>query len=779
MKPLHAHHRILVLACACGCVSAAHGQPPPPVKPNPQAPTIAMPAPYGMQRGTTLELTLTGGNLAGPTQLQTSFPAKIDFPQDNNNRKDNGRLRVRLTVPKDAPVGFHTLRLATTRGLSNLRLFCIDDLPQVLQVATNNAAAAAQPLTVPCVVVGHARPETRDFYKVTAKPGQRLSFDVLGRRMGGVIDPVLTLLDARTGRELPDGYCDDAPGLHNDPRLTYTFKSAGTYLVEVHDTLWRGGDGYAYRLRVGDFPCATTPIPLAVKRGGKTKVQFAGPTLDGVAPVDMTAPSDPAARAIWVTPRGANGLSGWPVVLGLSELEERVEQEPNNTPAQANSIPVPGAVTGRFEQKGDLDHYRLPLKKGRRYIIQAHTHDYSSPAEVDMVLKNAAGAQVAEANPQAPPPTDQRIDFTAPADGDYVLAVNSLTGQAGPSEVYRITVVPHEPDFSVSLPIDRYDIAQAGTAQVTVQVARADYGGPVELSVTGPPGITGQGVVAAGQPAGNLVLHARRDLPMGAYPLTIQGKATVNGKPVLRYAGVGAVVSQELGNLPYPPLTLVHQIGIGVTEKAPFALLARFDRPEALRGGPVPLTITATRVAGFTEEIALSAAGLPPNAAPALKNIAKGQKDVKGQLNAAVNAPLGRFPITVVGKVNYHGQEFHVAAEPAALVLVPPFELQVPPSPSVAPGGTLKLSVKAVRKGGYEGPVVLEVRNLPAGIKAEKVTLPPKKSAIDIELKCPPNQPLGKKADVNVLGTATAVGNQQQASANFTLSVIPAKKGKK
>ena len=83
-----------------------------PVPPNPQAPNLAMPVPLGVQRGNTLDLTLTGTNLAEPTALWTSFPAKVTIPTDANNGKDNAKLRVRLEVPKDAPLGFHALRLS-------------------------------------------------------------------------------------------------------------------------------------------------------------------------------------------------------------------------------------------------------------------------------------------------------------------------------------------------------------------------------------------------------------------------------------------------------------------------------------------------------------------------------------------------------------------------------------------------------------------------------------------------------------------------------------------
>src|SRR5262249_4086657 len=154
---------------------------------------------------------------------------------------------------------------------SNARLFCIDELPQVMKAANNREIKTAQVLPVPCVVVGRADAEATDYFKIAVKANQRVSFDILGRRLGSAFDPQITLLDA-AGKELPGGFSNDAPGLQTDARLTYTFKAAGDYLVAVRDVSYRGGPDFHYRLRVGDFPCATTPLPLAAKRGSKATI---------------------------------------------------------------------------------------------------------------------------------------------------------------------------------------------------------------------------------------------------------------------------------------------------------------------------------------------------------------------------------------------------------------------------------------------------------------------------------------------------------------------------
>jgi hypothetical protein len=750
------------------------GQPPPQVPPNPQAPILALPVPVGAQRGTALEITLTGSNLAEPTGLWTSFPAKVTIPTDQNNGKDNAKLRVRLEIPKDAPLGFHRIRLATTRGLSNFRLFCIDDLPQIMQAPNNRSRSTPQSVPLPCVVVGRVDAETTDYYKVSVKAGQRISFEVLGRRLGSPFDPQLTLYDARTGRELPGGHSEDAPGLQSDPRLTYTFKEAGDYVVAVHDTLWQGGADFGYRLRIGDFPCATTPLPMAARRGSQATVSFAGPMVEGVASVTVAVPADPTVDTVWVAPRGANGLYGWPVALAVSDHEELLEQEPNNDPTHANRVPVPGGITGRFLEPNDVDHFVFAAKAGQRYAIDAHTHELNSPTEVYLVLKDAKGNQLAASNPMAAP----HLDFTAPANGDYTLVVESLIYASGPSETYRITIEPFQPSFDVALGIDRFEMPTGGAVPISLFLTRHDYGGSIDVSVVGGPNFSGQATIAGpplppNQPAATLFLAARSGTTVGPHHVVLKGTAIINGKPVSRYANVHFVVSQNLAGLPYPPRDLFTQVGVAVTPAPPFTLALKLDHAEAARGVPVPLTITATRSPGFAEEIVLSPVGLPPTIAPALKNIPKGQNEVKAQLNPVLNAPLGRFRISVSGQAKFQNKEYRLTAPAVELVLEMPFALRFEPAVvQVTPGGKVKLKVLAVRKGGYQGPIAVELQNLPANVSAAKATIGQGQTATDIEITAAHTAAIGNKSNVHLLGTATGAGNQQVASANFNVNVV-------
>jgi dienelactone hydrolase len=755
-------------------------KPPPPVQPNPQAPVLALTGPAGMQRGTTLELTLTGTNLAGPTGLYTSFPAHVTIPTDDENGQDNTKLRVRLEVPAEAPLGFYAIRLATTRGMSNLRIFCIDDLPQLLGVNTNRNKATPQNVPTPCVVAGRLDAETSAYYTVSAKAGQRLTFEVLGRRLGSAIDPQLSLYDAKTRREL--AHDNDAPGLQTDPRLTFTFKEEGDYVLQLKDVLNRGGPDYWYRLRIGDFPCATVPVPMAAQRGTKVQVGFAGPAVAGVASVAVQVPTDPVTDTVWLAPRGPSGPHGWPVALVVSDHPELVEQEPNHEPARANRVPVPGGITGRFEKSNELDYYVFAGKKGQTLLVDAHTLEHHSPTLVYLVLKDAKGkSELAKSNPQLAPPADQRIEFTPPADGDYLVEVQHLNYQGGPSEAYRLTVTPSTPGFDLSLGIERYDAPPGGFLRLPLLVTRRGYAGPIDVTVVaGHPGITGRVTIPAGkpsapiQPAGILDLHVGPDVPMGPYTFTLKAIAGMAGTPVTQYVNVRNSVSQSLANLPYPPRDLFRQLALAVTSKPPFALAARFDAPEGAPGLPTNLTITAVREPGFDEEITLTPPpDLPPGVKPpAFKPIPKGQSEVTVPLVLDSNTALGQFTIRVGGKAKFQNREYLVSAPPVPLVVTRPFELEVEPrSLTLNPGGKATLTIRAVRKGGYRGPITVEVKNLPAEVTAEKGTIPTGQAAVDLQVTAAASAAAAGKADVSAVGTATAAGNQQNTSPNFAVNL--------
>jgi hypothetical protein len=748
-----------------------------PVAVAPQSPTLNVAFPLGAQRGQTIELTLTGTNLTDPTALWTSFGGKATFPTDMNNGKDAGKLRVKLEVPATAPIGFHSIRLATKTGISNARMFCIDEVPQIDEAADNKTREKAQVVPVPGVVVGRTDAEVSDFFKVNVKPGQRITFEAIGRRLGSQLDPVLKLYDGKTGREMPGHYSDDEPGLQSDARLTRTFPSGGDIVVELRDTRHLGGADYYYRLRIAECPDAMAAIPMAVKRGAKATINFTGKHVENVPPVEVTMPAD--ASALQVAPKGP-GVSGWTVPVYASDVDELVEQEPNNDPSKANRLPVPCGITARFLEKGDVDNFVFTAKKGAKYTIVAETYEVLSPAEVYLIVKDMKGAELAKSNPQNSP---ARIDFTAPADGDFIIYAEHLNFAHGPTEIYHLSLREAGPDFEVQLALDRLALAPGETTHVPVSVpTRRDYTGPIELVVTGPPGFSGTITVPnapappPNQPAppiAFLPVACKGDMPIGAYELKVIAKAIVNGKEIAKPVTVADQTRAGLNGLPFPPREMLASIGVAVTDKPLFSLAVKLTSADLLRGVAGNITVTATRAAGFAEEIQLAPVTLPANVTIAAKPIPKGVNEVQFPVTVAAAGALGPLPLSFRGTAKANGKDFAYYSSSAPAFVVLPVDVSGSPSPlPLKVGQKAKLTIKLLRRGDYKGPVDVEVKNLPANVTAPKVTVPADKNEAEVELTAAANAVVADKPDVQLSATATGAANQVSLSPTIVLKVM-------
>lgn len=635
-------------------------------------PTLTTLANVGGKPGGSVDLTLTGTNLTDATGVWTSFGGKVTIP---DGQKDAAKLNVKVEVSANAPMGLHTMRVATKAGVSNLRPFVIDELPEVAE-KENNKKAAPQVLPVPCVALGVATAEVSDYYKVPVKGGEPVTFEVLARRIGSPMDPVLILYDG-SGKELTSLYADDTPGLQGDCRLTHTFPAAGEVIVEVRDTTFRGGADFAYRLRVGNFPGATTAFPLAVERGKSAEVGFAGPNLSGLKPVAVKGEGE----VVYIAPKRDGGASGWPVPVRVSDYPELVEQEPNNTPAQANLLPVPGGVSARFGEKNDLDHFRFAAKKGQKLAVTALTFEVNAPTEVYLRILDAKGAELAKSNPQQ---IGTRVEFTPPADGEFVVACEHTNYLSGPNEVYHLSVTPVSPDFAVTLPFDRIDVPAGGVgllpvtglaklngfnAEVTVQVVADGVSGKLVLPVGSNP-----------QPATPLLvpLTAKADVKPGAVVGKVTATAKIDGKEVTRTVDLLEAVKGNLAAMPTPPQEVRSAFAVAVVPPPPFTLELKLEKPEVAKGGVLKGKIVAKRTDKFDAEIAVAAVSVPANVAPKLVPIKKGEAEAVVELSVPATVAVGPYMLILKGTAKVNNKDVVSVAGSVTITVTEPAKKEEP-----------------------------------------------------------------------------------------------------
>jgi hypothetical protein len=441
-----------------------------------QGPDVKFCLPWAVAPGASAVVAFHGENLHGPSELWTSFPAQwslAEIPQPPES--SSGVSSFRISLPAEAQAGIGAVRLATTNGISSLHLFMIDDLPSAQESGTNSTRETAQPIRLPTAVDGFCEEMKFDWYRFRGRKGQSISIEVVAQRLGSKLDPVVRLLDER-GKEL--AYSDDASGAWADSRLRCQLPSSGRYWIELRDTNYEGSPLHRYRLRVGDFPLATAAFPLAVETGRKERVNILGRAVEGVRPALVSVLGQ--AERVPLALRFPGGkFSGFTSVL-IRSGPEQVELEPNDQPGQANRLPVPGALSGRFEKAKDPDWYEFDAGKDETIVIRGCTRCFGSPCDLFLQLQSEQGGKVAEAKVVGPDEASLTHRFKQA--GRYRLLVEELNRAGGPDLVYRLEIGRPLP-FQLNVETDRVNVAAGQTFELKVLCVRHEYDGPVTLSL--------------------------------------------------------------------------------------------------------------------------------------------------------------------------------------------------------------------------------------------------------------------------------------------------------
>jgi len=742
------HIRRLSVTCATvlGLVSTVCGQ------------SISSVSPQAVRPGTTTDITLRGSGLAGATRLWMSFPGKAVLAAGvKNNGHDNGQVVFRVTVPANAPVGVHGLRVTTPAGVSGIRIVCVDDLPSVAQKSGNTTPAAAQPITLPVAVDGAVSNLGRHYFRFKATARQRLSIEILARRIGSPLDPIIRLLDAN-GREL--AYSDDEPGLSGDAQLEYTFSQAGEYLVELRDINYRGGGNYTYRLRLGDFPCVTVPVPMAAHRGSEVALNFAGSHIDGLSPIRLRVPTDPLVKWVSVGAKRPGGKSSGFAVLAVSDRDQFLEAEPNNTARQANRVPLGSSLNGRLNTPGDEDRFVFTAAKGQRFVFTAVTRSQGAPSDLFISLYNTKGARIATSDDSGT--SDSRLNYTFPAAGDYTLAVRDLNHRGGGAFAYHIAVKPYQPGFRLTASSDRLTIPAGGTAAVTVTAVRDGYSGPIALSISGlPPGVSSvPTVIGPGRNSAVLTVNATGKAVAGRMSaLHVDGTAKIGTTRFRASSSVEPALKSAFAEMPYPPRVLLNSFAAAIGPPPPFSLRTEPAKLVFGRNLTAKVKIVATRRKGFDEAISLAVTpkkkGLPPGITVAIKPIPKGKNEIQLVFSASSKAPRGEFTAAFVAS---HKKGKTTTSQPVpglGLAIEAPYQLSFRMgSVPLKVGGQSKIKVTVRRNPAFTAAIVLKIVNLPKGVTASAATIPAGKNEVDIVLSASKNTAKGAKGNVTVTGTS-------------------------
>jgi len=215
-----------------------------------------------------------------------------------------------------------------------------------------------------------------------------------------------------------------------------------------------------------------------------------------------------------------------------------------------------------------------------------------------------------------------------------------------------------------------------------------------------------------------------------------------------------------------------------------YALRATPDAVVLPKGGTGALRVRALRDGGFDGPINLKIEGLGAGFSTQRAVVPAGQTEAQLTIKAPADAALGIHPIGVAGTARLGGRTvkrravpcedrmqafiYHhlVPSEELAVMITPPaaFTLALEKADgvggesggvvSIVPGGTAKVAVRAVRRKGLQGPIVLTAANLPKGLTVRRAVIPKDQNRVEVVLAATKQLKPGLETSVVLTGTS-------------------------
>lgn len=203
-----------------------------------------------------------------------------------------------------------------------------------------------------------------------------------------------------------------------------------------------------------DLPAPRLDVinPVGTSAGHTVEMTIVGPDLEGAEALLFDHPGfksefvkektfkvsvskDVPGGTYDVRVAGRFGISNprlFAVCHGLTEVEET---EPNNSPAQAQTIGINSAISNHRDGNF-LDFFKVGLQAGQRMVVDLQCARLDTEFDPVLFLYSAEGQQLASNSDYLG--RDPLLDFTAPAAGEYVIEVRDLRYANG--AVYRLLI---------------------------------------------------------------------------------------------------------------------------------------------------------------------------------------------------------------------------------------------------------------------------------------------------------------------------------------------------
>ena len=671
-------------------------------------PTIASVSPRGVARGTTVEITVEGFNLAKTAAVYLSeagieaqvlrikeVPDQPDVRLGSNGTAstiDLGPLPPRhqvtleLTIKSSVPVGPVDFRLLTPLGTTPTARFVVEPFfGEAPDREPNDTPEDAFEAFLPAIFAGTiSKPGDVDYFKIQAEAGEEVSFYDSAPLLGSAMRPVVTILDV--DQHTLHEFIEDRAR----PAFSYKFEKAGSYYVRIADYEEGGSANHTYRLLAGKLPVVLSAFPLGVERGKTADIALRGLNLGAASKISVkgeAADEDP--DSVMVRPKTKAGVAFNRVRLALGSDPE--------IPASASPQPItlPVTVNGRLTAREQL--FRFHARKDEKVVVEVNARRLGSPLDSLVEVLDANGKPIERATVRAVLETSLTLrDHDSVGRGLRLLSYAGL--QPGDlmmtgSEIIRVETIPPNPDNDTVF--EAFNNERITRLDTTAEAHAMDS--PIYKVELAPPGSK---FPPNGLPVVHLTYRNDDGGPGYSKDSLLHFTTPVDGDYLVRLTDVRGLSGEDFSYR----LTVHHP-------EPSYRLAVSPRNPNVPAGGRIPLTITAIRMDGFDGPIPVSVKNLPPGLHATDATILPGDVRTTILLSADPDAKLASAAPLLLNDT--HDKLSLISVIPRADVEM----TAVTKAITLEPGGTADVEVAIRRNNGFGGRVPVEVRNLPPGVE--------------------------------------------------------------
>ncbi len=715
-------------------------------------------------------LTVDGDDLGKTPRLLLPFAAKQTLKPGNTDK----RAVFDVSLEANVEPGYHHLRIVTEGGVSAPIVVGVDQLRQQL---------LAEPIKeLPIAMHGTVAGATVVETKFQGKAKQLIMVEVESQRLGGKLRPIAHLYSPK---KLQLAWAWGTPAFQGDCRLEAILPDDGEYTVSVHDSEYAAPAQSFFRLRIGAWQQVYQLFPSFVARNQTSKV-VAESFAEDVKATNTTGalPLAFPKGGIWSGPR--------PFVM-VSPHAEWLEQPAND---KLQEIPAGAAgISGKLLTAYEEDRYRIAVAPGQKIRLEVFAERIGSPIDVALVVRNEKGDQLARGE-DSPGTLDPVLEYAVPDKVTSILVgVVDAQGRGGPRGIYRLVIDPQsvaKDSFKLTTTAQQISLPIGGRAVVPVFVdRRGGYLGKIDLA----PALQLPGLKLAAT-----------TIPEGADGtlLTLERTASSFDASITTWRGRTAEgIEQPLlvKNHPLEKLQpwLATEIALAPSNQPASDFAIEWSKlPDSVAlvpGSKLALPIKVTRPASKnTVKLTLLTSQNTPlvNNQPDPNKALRQEKPIELPATMNVGEVHALVPVDLsapVYDVTVQAELLDAAKKPIAIAYAPvrPMTVKIPivvkldgPNRIEMPfdakkGATFKLQGKIDRLEGVKADVVLALAGLPAGAKADAVTVKAADAAFAINITFPPNIPPGEIKGIKLSGSYAPdakVANVRVRSREVNISLV-------